>query len=730
MNLMNRLRRDWERGAYDEIVLRCGRLLSIQLLCIAALAGCGDYGSGSKQQQPVNLKPSISKGLTQAQRVKAFESTLYPIVTSSCGGGCHDTGADAPFMFAHPDAGSAWSAATQFQKVNLNDPPDSAVVRKMWAGHNCAPDCQALGDEMTTQIEAWRDIIAEATTTGPQVSVSGILSNEVSYISGEELKLGERYRKNMIAFYDFTEGVGDVAHDTSGVGPAMDLKLTNTEWMGSYGIEMTESHARADKADSLKLYEMIAKPGYGSQQFTFEAWVNNANITQERAHIINYTRSKWLQNFSLKQHEYLYAFRNRSMAPGSEPDGRVALVTKDRDAQESLQHIVITYDPVRGRRIYIDSQFTGDVDPLGGARLWEWQDDYQFSLGVDGTGSKGFWRGQFRMLAVYNQALTDGQIRQNFLAGVGKSLRLTFSLNQWTGDDTEVQFEVSEFDSQSYLLCQPTFVGSNLDGLHLKNMRIAINPATTSAPPSTGQAFVKLDMMLTGASQQVSRNCTMIAKDKGPSSDSFVLVFEELAYFQDLITPIVYTYKVTDTDPSPGSAVGVRDFSAINATMQDMMGVDPLLPRAVNPGIVDPIQTIYEELRGQLPPTSDPMAFVPAHQVGITRLAFEYCTEMVDDTFVRQAVFGAGFDSFFNSDVATSYGNVADTTLVVETLTDMMLNSPQLDDQPIRADVISTLEALAADLRTNCGVCDADRTRSITKGLCTAVLASAAVLVQ
>ena len=38
----------------------------------------------------------------------------------------------------------------------------------------------------------------------------------------------------------------------------------------------------------------------------------------------------------------------------------------DEDAQAALQHVVMTYSPVEGRRIYVNGVYTGDVDAQGG----------------------------------------------------------------------------------------------------------------------------------------------------------------------------------------------------------------------------------------------------------------------------------------------------------------------------------------------------------------------------
>jgi hypothetical protein len=48
----------------------------------------------------------------------------------------------------------------------------------------------------------------------------------------------------------------------------------------------------------------------------------------------------------------------------------------DRDAQASLQHVVMTFDPVSGRKLYVNGNFTGDSDALGGGSLSNWDDTF------------------------------------------------------------------------------------------------------------------------------------------------------------------------------------------------------------------------------------------------------------------------------------------------------------------------------------------------------------------
>ncbi len=715
-----------------------GLLVAFAVVLAALLVGCGNYqGTSEDEDETTTLEPP--PGLSQLQQLTAFETTVYPVVRQYCADGCHDTGArDAPVLFASSNLSTAFQVITDSQKVNLNDPPQSRVVRRPAADfHECGSQCAQIGDEMLAEVEAWVAIV-EAASSGSGVQVAAIASTENAFTEGEEVENDGRYGNNLIAFYEFKEGSGDVARDTSGVSPRMHLEVDeDAEWMGAYGLVLDESRLIASAEDSRKLYDKIAKPGFGTGQYTIEMWVNNANITQENARIVSYVVHGGERNFSLHQQEYQYVVRNRSLAQGSEPDGRQELISEDddRDAQETLQHVVITYNQYLGRRIFVDGRYTGDEDPLDGERLWNWNPDAQLVIGSNRSGSRNFWQGQMRMLAVYKQALSVDQIRRNFRAGVGKQVLLSFDVSSWIGADTELQFSVTELDASSYLFCQPTFVAAALDGIRVKNIRIVVNPGEGVEPEARGQSFIAVDQRLSGSQDQVSRGCSVIAQDLGPDQDTFAVEFEELAFFEDpaTSTPLVYT---PDPDPLPfPPEAGFRDFARIDATMQELTGVDPRAARAVDPGTTDTIRETYEGLHQQLPSGFDLRSIVSSHQVGLTKLGFEYCVEVMDVPNLRQAMLGSEFEagspSFFEQDVATAYGDTTLADLMSERLTDLALGAQPLSEQPARADVIAELDSLRDDLVTNCvAPCGSDETLGVAKGLCTAVLSSAPVMVH
>ena len=182
------------------------------------------------------------------------------------------------------------------------------------------------------------------------------------------------------------------------------------------------------------------------------------NVAQEDARIVCYSGSTTARNFTLGQTLYNYDFLARSTSSDANGEPQLTTAADDEDLQATLQHVVVTYDPVNGRRIYVNGEFTGDIDPVAGGTLADWDDRFAFVLGNEVSGDRQF-QGVFRLVAVYNRALTLEQIRQNFQAGVGEKFFLLFSISHLVDvPKAYIMFEVSQFDSYGYLFNKPTFI--------------------------------------------------------------------------------------------------------------------------------------------------------------------------------------------------------------------------------------------------------------------------------
>jgi Concanavalin A-like lectin/glucanases superfamily len=685
------------------------------LFAVLWCCACGDFSGSASNQNASTASNGFLDLSAPAGGINAFQTTVYPIVRQYCAA-CHAGSGPGSPHFAHPDVNTAYQAITGQGKVNLGTPSSSRIVVKVaQLAHNCWSDCAANGAELATAIQAWADAVNYGSGG---VTVDGSLSSRSQALSDGLIDTGgERYRGNLLALYEFKEGSGTVAHDTSGNAPGLDLALRDEViWMSAWGVDLENGSLLATTAASKRLYDRIADPSVGTQQYTIEAWITPDNISQgadTAARVVTYSGSG--SNFMLAQNEYKYQARTRNVSTAAIDGGRNGLpalqtADADRDAQDRLQHVVVTYDQFRGRRIYVDGRYTDDRDPIEAARFWNWDPSFRLAFGAE-PGRGGPWKGQIRLVAIYQQALTDAQIRQNYEAGVGERRLLRFDVSQWTSPGDAVEFTVTDFDAYSYLFCQPTLRSNVPSGARIANIQIAVNGVL--AP--SGQGFQTIDTTATGSKQELSRQCAVIPKGAGgPGGDQFTLVFEHLGGYQNVVVEDDVPPAPIPLDPMPRPTNGIRDFARINSSFATLTGQS----RSV-------AAPAFGEIEQQLPPNYDVRSFVSSQQVAISKIALEYCDALVDGP--GRSAFFPGFD--FSATPTAAFATPAQRDQIFNPLFDRMVGDA-LAMQPVRAEVRSALDAMTDKLLVACatpGACTAQRTTAIVKGACAAVLGSAAV---
>jgi hypothetical protein len=284
-------------------------------------------------------------------------------------------------------------------------------------------------------------------------------------------------------------------------------------------------------------------------------------------------------------------------------------------------------------------------------------------------------------------------------------------------------FEVSQFDSYSYLFDKPAFISLDdtvrPDGLRIRGMRIGIN----GTEASVGQAYVPLDVVVNsggyvpGAGFPLSGIGSIIALDKGPALDQFFLTFEQLGGQSNVRTEGVPLAPPPPPDGTPLPAVGLRTFEEIAASLSTMTGV----PRN-DPAVAE----TYDRVREQLPTVENIDGFLSAHQVAVAQLAIEFCNALVDDP-ARRASYFPGFN--FTAPAGQAFDTPAKRDLVVGPLFAKAVGAG-LATQPSSNEVRTELDDLI-DRLSACGSgCDASRTATIVKASCAAVVGSASTLLQ
>jgi len=570
--------------------------------------------------------------------------------------GCHTSSsatAQQPY-FASSDVNEAYAAAQS--KINLQTPNQSRFyVRLADEFHHCwvtpssggAPDCPGSSARMLAQLTAFANGIP-VTPIDPTL----VVSNALTLTQGTIAAGGNRYEANLVAKYMFETGQGSTAYDTSGVTPAADLSLSgNVSWVGGWGINIgAGGKAQASTSTSQKLAAMIQSSG----EFTLETWVAPANVTQTNAFIVSYSGSNTTRDATLSQAAMQYQGDTRSSATDTNGMPPLVTTTTGGAAQAALQHVVLTYDPVNGQKIYVNGVYTGDPDPAKGGTLANWDTTFALVLGNETTGQRQF-QGVIKFVAIHNRALTEAQIQQNFAAGVGQKYFLLFGVSALSGvPQSYILFQASQYDNYSYLFYQPKFISLNSKAtvpanLQISGIRIGVNGALAPA----GQSYATMAASVGGANysptngQLLSGLGTVMPVTLGPANDLFFLSFDQMgSHVHAYVDPTVPA-SPPGPDNTPQPDYGVATFERINNSMSRITGV----------GLTNgTVSTLYHSEQQSLPASPLISAFLPSHQTAIAQLADAYCGQLVGSMALRDTFFGNGLDASINSPAAGFFG--------------------------------------------------------------------------
>ena len=705
---------------------------------IANWAGGSEGSVKTVELRAPDIK-DVGDTLTFPEDSSAFAASVYPTLTTYCSE-CHTSNGQTPYI-ASADVDIAYEQAKS--RIDLNDlrdenddlvlPEDasSRLVQRLWFdNHNCWDDsCQSSATTMLAKIQDFIVALGQPEPIAPELVTSKALNLENDGLLANS---GGRFEDNVIALYEFKFGEGQTAFDTSGVSPALNMTLSgNVGWVGGWGVEFGPAYEdedlgmiRAGKAqgstdDSRKLHTLLTASG----EYSFEAWVVPGNVVQEDARIITYSGSADARNFTLGQTEQLYDVLHRSTT--SDENDAFSTDNNAMLLQATLQHVVVNYSPNTGRQIFVNGQPTGDVDPDSPGLLTDWDNTFALVFGNETDGNSP-WEGAVRMVAIHNRALTPEQVQANYDVGVGQKFFLLFSVSHLIDGMNEsfIVFEVSQFDSFGYLFSSPFYIDlddtATPSGVPLKGMRIGIN----GREPSVGQAFANLDVTLgspdyePGSGQELSGLGTVIGLENGPGADEFFLTFEDLDGKLYARSDGNLPAQPEPDDLDPVSTIGLKTFGEINASMSRMTGI-PVTQTAV--------ATTYNTVKQQLPTVTDIEGFLASHQMGITQLAIQYCDALVKDTSARAAFFPS---VNFTADLTTVF-SAGNRPAVINPLLENLVGT-NIGTQPTDTAITDELNGLI-DTLTACsdtGSCETDRTETVVKASCAAVLGSAATLIQ
>ncbi len=616
----------------------CGQILTTW---IANWAGAAGAASSTTVQLQAPPDQSVGQSLNFPNDSGAdFGATVWPITHANCVR-CHSTTADpsvkqSPYhadpslLVAYPAAipkidftGCAGSGGNNSGNTPGSCGTNSRLYQRLLTdNHNCWTTCANDAQTMLSAIQAFAALL-----TPTNIDSKLVVSEALSLTQGTIASGASRYDADTIAKYEFQSVVNNTTFDTSGIDPAADLTVSgNVTLAGGWGIIVgAGGKAQATTQASQKIYNFIQATG----EFSVEAWVAPALVAVDKSYMVSYSGGDTTRNFTLGQtnQDYDFMLRNSNTAltglPQLQtPDAAMAL-------QASLQHVVLTYDAVNGRQIYVNGVNVGPPDPQKGGTISNWDNTFALVLGNEVSGDRS-WQGLIKFVAIHSRAMTAAQVVQNFNAGVGERYYELFNVSTVTGvSQAYVMFTVSQYDSYSYLFYQPTFVSldpavtsSTLPSIPVQGIRIGINGTI----PQVGQAYIPLNTTITAANylptgEVLSNIGTVIALQSGPANDKFFLTFDKLGSHSDVVVEAIPTTPAAA--PGPVAAdIGVKTFAQINSTLSALTGVPTSDPN---------VSATYLAVQQQLPPTPTLEGFSSANQVGVAQLAIQYCNVMVNN---------------------------------------------------------------------------------------------------
>ena len=628
-------------------------------------------GAGASVKVQLVPPPAQSVGGTKtfpndATGLGNFETMVWtPMLRQFCWQ-CHDPNSATPQApyFASSDPSQAYLEAQS--KINLDDPAASRFVERLAnESHHCwpttaggAPDCPGSAAQMLAAITNFANTIPATSVPSSWVISQALMLQQGIIASG-----GSRYDADTIAKYEFKEGTGSIAYDTSGVSPEADLTVSgNVTWDQAWGVIFGEgSRGQALTTTSQKIANLIQTTG----EYSIEVWASPANVTQTKANIVSYSGSDSARDVTLSQAAAQYEAQTRSDKTDTNGDPPLLTAESGSFAQAALQHIVLTYDPVNGQRLYVNGQFTGDVDPSGGGSLANWDNTFALVLGNETTGDKQ-WLGEIRFLAIHDSALTPAQVTQNFNASVGQKYFLLFDVSNIVGiPQSYIMMTAAQYDNYSYLFYDPTFISLTANAapqnIPLAGMRIGINGQI----PTVGQSFSTLNTTIGGSGytaasgQLLSSVGAVIGVDEGVTSDMFFLSFDQLGNQSNVYVDPTVPPNPTVFDNTEQPDLGVHTFAEVNAAMSVVTGV-PVNDSAV--------ATTYAAVEQSLPAVPQISAFTASEQTAISQLAGAYCSELVSNASYRDKLFGTGLDSNLTTPAGSFFNTTANQDIVINPL--------------------------------------------------------------
>ena len=248
-----------------------------------------------------------------------------------------------------------------------------------------------------------------------------------------------RVQSGLVAYYPFFERSGYTVHDMSNYSGPENLELDAlVSWIGTRtGISIPQDGLIKTPGASLKIVPEIKL----TNDFTFEVWCKPADTTQfGPAQILSISDGTANRNFMFGQNTTSLQVRLRTSTGTN--TGSPYLDTNTGVLTDTETHYVVTFDSATDSlKVYKNTVLVASMAKTGD--LSNWDETMPFLIGNELSLDRD-WLGEIYLVAIYNRALTETEIQQNYNHGSSDDMVLADAGGPYSGaiGDT-IQFDGS-----------------------------------------------------------------------------------------------------------------------------------------------------------------------------------------------------------------------------------------------------------------------------------------------
>ncbi len=211
-----------------------------------------------------------------------------------------------------------------------------------------------------------------------------------------------------VVLYQFDEKGGAKIEDRSGVKPGIDLVIQDLKAVKreASGLRLLKSTMIKSERPPARLISAVNKSG----EISLSVWITPSNLQQSGpARIVSLSKDSSNRNFTLGQDVAKYDTRFRTTKNGA--NGVPSLPSSTNSIRLEKTHVVYTRSRDGKARIFLNGRKSGEMSVSGATSNWD--GGYLLALGNELSNDRP-WLGEFHQVAIYDRALSDGEVMELF----------------------------------------------------------------------------------------------------------------------------------------------------------------------------------------------------------------------------------------------------------------------------------------------------------------------------